>query len=84
MASQGAAQVPLSKVLSTYHNAGKEKLTDFTTDDRSAMLLTLTHIQDTLGRDDKDLPSGIHDALNQLRQKLEVVKVCYNALVYPE
>lgn len=51
----------------------KRKLSNFTTGDRSAMLLALQHFQDTLDPDDEELPEGIHDTLDQLRQKLELV-----------
>jgi hypothetical protein len=54
--------------------AKKRKLSNFTTDDRSAMLLALQHFQDTLDPEDEELPTGIHDTLDQLRQKLELVK----------
>ena len=57
--------------------AKKRKLSNFTTDDRSAMLLALQHFQDTLDPEDEELPTGIHDTLDQLRQKLELVKVRY-------
>jgi len=53
--------------------AKKRKLSNFTTDDRCAMLLALQHFQDTLDPEDADLPTGIHDTLDQLRQKLELV-----------
>jgi hypothetical protein len=50
----------------------KRKLSNFMTGDRSAMLLALQHFQDTLDPDDEELPEGIHDTLDQLRQKLEL------------
>ena len=62
--------------------AKKRKLSNFTTDDRSAMLLALQHFQETLDPEDEELPTGIHDTLNQLRQKLELVKVRYNTYTY--
>jgi len=54
--------------------AKKRKLSNFTTDDHSAMLLDLQYFQDTLDPEDEELPTGIHDTLDQLRQKLELVK----------
>ena len=45
------------------------------------MLLALQHFQDTLDPEDKELPTGIHDTLNQLRQKLELVKVRDNTYI---
>jgi hypothetical protein len=58
--------------------AKKQKLSNFTTVNRSAMLLALQHFQETLDLEDEELPTGIHDILSQLRQKLELVKVRYN------
>jgi hypothetical protein len=46
------------------------------------MLLALQHFQETLGPEDDELPTGIHDTLNQLHQKLELVKVRYNTYTY--
>jgi hypothetical protein len=46
--------------------AKKHKLSNFTTDDRSAMLLALQHFQDTLDPEDEELPMGIHDTLGPL------------------
>ena len=46
------------------------------------MLLALQHFQETLDPEDEELPTGIHDTLNQLRQKLELVKVRYNTYTY--
>jgi hypothetical protein len=57
----------------------KQKLSNFTTDDRSAMLLALQHFQETLDPEDEELPTGIHNTLNQ---KLEIVKVRYNTYTY--
>jgi len=57
--------------------AKKRKLSNFTTDDRNAMLLALQHFQDTLDgldEEDEELPAVIHETLDQLRQKLELVK----------
>lgn len=42
------------------------------------MLLALQHFQDTLDPEDEELPIGIHETLDQLRQKLELVNVRYN------
>jgi phage-related protein len=60
----------------------KRKLSNFTTDDRSDMLLALQHFQETLDPEDEELPTGIRDTLNQLRQKLERVKVRYDTYIY--
>ena len=46
------------------------------------MLLALQHFQETLDPEDEELPTGIHNTLNQLCQKLELVKVCYNTYTY--
>ena len=70
--------VRIAKLLFFQIMAKKRKLSNFTTDDRSAMLLALQHFQDTLDPEDEELPTGIHDTLDQLRQKLELVKVRYN------
>ena len=60
----------------------KRKLSNLTTDDRSAMLLALQHFQDTLDPEDEELPTGIHDTLDQFRQKLELIKVHHNTYIY--
>jgi hypothetical protein len=67
--------------LPSHAMAKKRKLSNFTTDDRSAMLLALQHFQETLDPEDEELPTGIHDTLSQLRQKLELVKVRYNTYI---
>ena len=46
------------------------------------MLLALQHFQDTLDPEDEELPTGIHDTLDQLRQKLELIKVRHNTCIY--
>ena len=79
MKSEWCVAVRIAKHLFFQIMAKKRKLSNFTTDDRSAMLLALQHFQDTLDPEDEELPTGIHDTLDQLRQKLELVKVRYNA-----
>ena len=58
----------------------KRKLSDLTVGDRNALLVALDTFQDNLDEDDEDLPSGLLSALGQFQEKLEVVKVCFNAL----
>jgi hypothetical protein len=58
----------------------KRKLSDLTVGDRNALLVALDAFQDNLDEDDEDLPSGLLSALGQFQEKLEVVKVCFNAL----
>ena len=54
-------------------------MSDLTADSASAILNALSHLQDILDDEDDDLPIGLVPALNELRVKLQTVKVCMTA-----
>jgi hypothetical protein len=54
----------------------KRKLSDLTAGDANTLLLALNEFQQVLDEDDDELPNGLITALDDLRSKLEVVKVC--------
>jgi hypothetical protein len=54
----------------------KRKLSDLTAGDANTLLLALKEFQQVLDEDDNELPNGLITALDDLRSKLDVVKVC--------
>ncbi|KAF8334622.1 uncharacterized protein EI90DRAFT_2993534 [Cantharellus anzutake] len=52
----------------------KRKISDLTANDVNALSLTLNEFQMALVEDDEDLPPGLITALEQFREKLQVVK----------
>jgi hypothetical protein len=54
----------------------KRKISELTAGDTNNLLEALNRFQDNLDDNDKDLPSGLLDALDEFRTKLATIKVC--------
>ena len=54
----------------------KRKISELTAGDTNTLLEALNRFQDNLDDNDKDLPSGLLDALDEFRTKLAAIKVC--------